>query len=274
MKTFCITFRRLKTVIRGGTTILAMVAMMLVSTALRAQTVGSSAPDFTLKTTANVTYNLSDFKGKVVMVVVFGYSCPYCIAAAPELKAKILQPLRSNSNLVVLGVEAWNGTSAQVNAFDSQTSLGIPLLTQGGSVATQYGSTYDRLWVIDSKGVLVHKGSTNISGDITSAKRAVDNALSEVALSVGFIQADVVKVMPSSNPMIGSGSMVFNLPTPSKVTLSLYDLTGKLTATLAQGQYAKGNFVVPVMREDIPAGLYIYRFESNTGIISGRLVIK
>ncbi len=34
--------------------------------------------------------SLSDYQGKVLVLFFFGYSCPYCIAAAPDIESELL----------------------------------------------------------------------------------------------------------------------------------------------------------------------------------------
>ncbi len=55
------------------------------------QTVGEMGPDFEVNTLGGGTFKLSDQRGKVVFVFLFGNTCPSCKAVGPTVESSIYQ---------------------------------------------------------------------------------------------------------------------------------------------------------------------------------------
>ena len=78
-----------------------------------------AAPDFTLKTINNITFKLSDYKGKTVILDMMAVRCPPCHTQMPELQA--LKKEKGN-DIVILSIDvdgAYGNEKKQdvINAF-------------------------------------------------------------------------------------------------------------------------------------------------------------
>ena len=140
---------------------------------------GEAAPAFSLKDLNGNSVQLSDYKGKVVLLFFLGNSCPSCKAVAPGLESTFVKGYANNSNFAILGLDAWDGDKTAVTAFKSSTSVTFPLLLEASDIASNYKVAYDRLVVVDKNGFVRFKGTQLASNDIGSAKTVVDTYLSK-----------------------------------------------------------------------------------------------
>ena len=118
-----------------------------------------TAPAFSLTSLDGGTVSLADLTNKVVVLFFLGNSCPLCKASAPVVESSIHQVYSSNSNVVVLGLDQWDGNAASVTSFKNSTGVTFPLLLNASGVASDYGTTYDRLIVIGKDGKIKFSGN-------------------------------------------------------------------------------------------------------------------
>lgn len=77
------------------------------------------------------------------------------------------------------------------------------------------------------------------------------------------------------NPFRTGAAVSFSLPAPAGVSLKLFDVGGRLAATLAQGPMPAGNHRVSLDRTTLPArGVYLLRLETGTGTATRKLVVE
>ncbi|MBT3231633.1 MAG: T9SS type A sorting domain-containing protein, partial [Calditrichaeota bacterium] len=91
----------------------------------------------------------------------------------------------------------------------------------------------------------------------------------------GFTMLDVseAELMPEEfylsqaypNPFNSTMRVNYGLPVSSDITLSVYDATGRLVATLFNGNQSIGNHTVIWEASDIAAGIYLVRMQSGDG---------
>jgi peroxiredoxin len=164
-------------------TLLAIGLAMAFSITLQGQVEGNDAPDFEVNLLDGGTFNLSDQSGKVVLIFLFGNTCPPCLAAGPNIESSLNQVFTDDPNFTAVGLDTWDGSSntASVTGFRSRTGITFPLAIKAGHVAATYSTTYDRLMVIDHNGVLVHKGIINAANDINNAKAAIAASLATIS---------------------------------------------------------------------------------------------
>ncbi|MBT7618087.1 MAG: T9SS type A sorting domain-containing protein [Calditrichaeota bacterium] len=91
----------------------------------------------------------------------------------------------------------------------------------------------------------------------------------------GFTMLDVseAELMPEEfylsqaypNPFNSTMRVNYGLPVSSDITLSVYDATGRLVATLFNGNQSIGNHTVVWEASDIAAGIYLVRMQSGDG---------
>ncbi|MGQ1787278.1 peroxiredoxin family protein [Saccharicrinis sp. GN24d3] len=137
------------------------------------------APDFSLQNLNDETVTLSAYKGKVVVLFFFGNTCPSCIASAPSVQSKLANAYSANGNVIIVGIDQWDGTKASVEGFKNSTGVDFPLLLKGSSVASKFETTYDRLIVVDKEGYIRFKGSRGAGSDADSAKSTVETYLNK-----------------------------------------------------------------------------------------------
>jgi peroxiredoxin len=134
---------------------------------------GTTAPAFTLKSLDGDNVSLSDFNNKVVVLFFFGNNCPSCKAAAPSVESMLVTPFAKSTDYMVLGLDQWDGNSAAVQTFKTTTKVSFPLLLNASDVAKDYGTTYDRIVVIDKMGKIAFIGKQSAASDIAAAKAKV-----------------------------------------------------------------------------------------------------
>lgn len=136
-----------------------------------------AAPDFTLESISGNQVKLSDYKNKVVVLFFLGNTCPSCQASAPSIEDKLHAPYTSNGSYAILGLDQWDGNKASLEGFKTTTGVGFPLLLKASGVAADYGTTYDRLVVVDKDGNIAFKGTKSAGSDLSAVKDLVDSLL-------------------------------------------------------------------------------------------------
>lgn len=162
--------------------------------AVQAAQVGQPAPAFTLKDTHGTAHNLSDFKGKTVVLEWINHECPFVLKHYSGGAMQALQKEYSGKGVVWLSIcssapgkqghmspEQWNKTTAEKGAAPTAV-----LLDEDGAIGKLYqAKTTPHMYVINPEGVLVYAGaidsikSTN-AADIPKATNYVKAALDEV----------------------------------------------------------------------------------------------
>lgn len=136
------------------------------------------APDFGIKTWEGDDLKLETYKDKVLVIFFFGNTCPPCIGVGPDVEEKLNKDLRGKENYAIIGIDQWDGNDASVEGFKKNTGVEFPLGVMGSGVAKDYGTTYDRLVVIDKDGDIVYKGNSVVSNNldevVTLVKKLVD----------------------------------------------------------------------------------------------------
>ena len=75
------------------------------------------------------------------------------------------------------------------------------------------------------------------------------------------------------NPFNPTTSIQFALREAGTVELAVYDVTGKLVRTLAEGFQSAGTYDVRFEAGDLPSGLYVYRLVTEAGTASAPVVL-
>ncbi|TLX73973.1 TlpA family protein disulfide reductase [Labilibacter sediminis] len=137
------------------------------------------APDFSLSDLNGNVVSLSDYTEKVIAIFFFGNACPPCKAVAPSVQTQLSDKYASRDDFILLGIDQWDGNNSAVKAFKSSTGVTFPLLLNGSSVAASFGTTYDRIVVIDKEGLIRFKGNRNVSSDLSTAVDVVAQYLNK-----------------------------------------------------------------------------------------------
>ena len=140
----------------------------------------------------------------------------------------------------------WNAQAAETYTYDTQSRL-TDITYQNGS-SLHY--TYD--------------ANGNILSIVTSLVTAVEEGSSTLRFALG---------PTTPNPGSGPRNVFFSLPSPGRVVLRVFDVSGRLAATLVDHDLEKGRHDVRFFPDGWGAGVYFYRLESGGKVRSGRMVI-
>lgn len=120
--------------------------------------VGDKAPDFTLRTTNDETFRLSDMRGKVIMLQFTASWCGVCRKEMPFIESEIWRKHKDDPNFCLLGIDR-DEPLDKVLAFIKKTGVTYPMaLDPGGDVFALYAEReagITRNVIIDSSGKIV-----------------------------------------------------------------------------------------------------------------------
>ncbi len=77
----------------------------------------------------------------------------------------------------------------------------------------------------------------------------------------------------ASEPFNPTTAISYQLSANSLVSLQVYDLAGKLVATLVDGWRQAGNHQVAFDGSSLASGMYIYRLQAGDYSASGKMVL-
>ena len=136
--------------------------------------VGKAAPSFLINDINNKTFQLSDYKGKIVVIESINLDCPFC---ANHYKTGAMQELQgemTGKGVVWLAVNSSNPKSpsyrteaAAKKEFAGQKMKATAWLNDSnGKIGRAYGlQTTPHLIVIDSKGIVAYNGAIDSQAD-------------------------------------------------------------------------------------------------------------
>ena len=75
------------------------------------------------------------------------------------------------------------------------------------------------------------------------------------------------------NPFNPSTTIRFDLPSPGQVRLEVYNLLGQSVGVLAEGRYPAGSHLVTFAGENLPSGVYFYRFSHEGGSETRKMLL-
>jgi len=75
------------------------------------------------------------------------------------------------------------------------------------------------------------------------------------------------------NPFNPSTNISFYLPQSSQVRLSVYDITGRLVATLEDGLRTAGDHVIPFDASSLSSGMYFYKIEAGSFVETRKMML-
>jgi len=145
-----------------------------------------------------------------------------------------------------LALWATPAPAAETYTYDTRSRLTDVAYQNGGSLHYTY----------DANG--------NILSIVTSLAAAVGEESASLQFALGAT---------TPNPGGGARDVSFSLPSPGRVELRVFDVTGRLQATLVDRDLDKGRHDVRFVTDRWGAGVYYYRLESAGKVRSGRMVV-
>jgi len=239
------------------------VVMLILAIILYGMVGGNNeAPDFTLRDTEGVTFSLSDYEGKKVVILDFMFStCEPC----EKLVKEAIEPYSkkmNNDEVVIISVSVFGEDSEKTlreyaEGYGWRHALDVdPNNSENkGEVTLDYKVTgTPKIFIIDKKGEMTYSHTGPIS----------ENELSNEVKKAQTGQGGVVNLQQSSIFLfaVGAGVMVFFSP------CSFPMLPGYMSFYLANKKQRKGKFDETAARETLPDGL-----SAAAGLMSVLLLI-
>ncbi|MBT8042979.1 MAG: redoxin domain-containing protein [Pontiella sp.] len=163
--------------------------------------VGAAAPDFTLTDSKGNSHNLSDFKGKYVVLEWVNYGCPfvkkfYKVGAMQDLQKKY-----TAKDVVWLSIcssasgKQGHMSAEEVNAANAQNGFAATayLIDESGDVGRLYGArTTPHMFIVNPDGSLGYQGG--IDSVKSTKSEDIENATNYVA---AFLDASLKGETPA-----------------------------------------------------------------------------
>lgn len=233
----------------------------------RAQT----APDFTITDINDNTLHLYSAldQGNIVVVKFFTTWCPICNNTAAQVQNLWEGYENSGQDILVWGIDRDNSESEQlVIDYSNNHSITYPEAAMGGSVASQYGVTYQPDYRIICPDRSYHT---------TTNWNMVDSKVQEclALLTADEMENEKAKLKLFPNPAQNEVYLNFNLEKSSDISLSLYNQLGQEVKTFAQGILEVGEQTLKLDLTGISSGVYsAVLFENEAKIATRKLVIE
>lgn len=239
--------------------------------------VGDEAPDFSYTDTEGNMFTLSDHKGKVVFMFLFGNTCPSCLAIGNKTETEINQVFSSEDDFIAVGLDMWNNSSsnASVKSFKSQTGITFPLLVKAGGLASLYGTSYDRLIVIDKEGIIRHKTNLLVSSDLNAAKSVVSEFLMSAAIDRNYISSENQVLYGFPNPVSNELNIHLKLKRDYSAKVNVYNSLGKMVKSIGNFHFSSGEEKLMIDMSEIKNGIYFYTIDlEGDKKMSGKFIVR
>lgn len=171
---------------------MALAAFLTTASTLNASVkTGQAAPDFTLTDDTGTSHNLSDFKGKFVVLEWTNHGCPFVKKFYSKGDMQAMQAKYTGKDVVWLsivsskeGAQGYLTPDGSVKLRkDQDIKATARLLDTSGKVGRTYGAkTTPHMFVINPEGTLIYQGAIDSKrsprqSDIASAENYVASAL-------------------------------------------------------------------------------------------------
>jgi peroxiredoxin len=149
--------------------------------------IGKAAPDFSVKDINGKTHNLSDYKGKIVVLESYNLDCPY---VANHYNTGAMQELQGNvaaKDVVWLTVNSSydDAAKAKKEAADKKIKATAVVYDPAGKIGKAYGfKTTPHMVVVGKDGKVAYNGAIDdkaeTEGDPRGAKNYVKEAVAKL----------------------------------------------------------------------------------------------
>ena len=250
------------------------------------QKVGDEAPDFTLNTLGGSSFTLSDHRGSVVFIFLFGYACPHCLANGNNTETGIYNVYKGKEDFVAVGVDTWNGNESGVQSFKSSTGITYPLCLKGSSLESLYSSTYDRILVIDKEGILRYKSTSNsvqsVVSDASDAIEAVFDGTMDTTTTDTSGNNMNTGVYPQEDR---SGLKIYPVPASDQLTIestainldhatvTIMNSAGKVLFDRSVSHFSDGSSLVRVSVNNLATGIYFVRINAEEKTVTRKFAV-
>lgn len=189
------------------TTMMAAILALSPVVAAKAATVGEAAPQFTAVDTHGVSYNLSDFAGKTVVLEWTNHQCPFVVKHYSKGNMQALQESATADDVVWLRVISSapgkqghvTGEEANKVAEAQGTKATATLLDETGAIGNLYGAkTTPHMFVIAADQTVAYAGAIDDNSSVSADDAAT--AKNYVAAALANINAGEAIEVASTQP--------------------------------------------------------------------------
>jgi len=114
---------------------------------------------------------------KVLAIFFFGADCPPCQRAGPDIESMVHQEFIVNDNFAMIGADQWNQNDSEVDNFIDVTGISFPVGRLGAEMARDFGTTFDRMVIVNRDGDIVYRSPSRVSGRLQEAIDIIDDLL-------------------------------------------------------------------------------------------------
>jgi len=170
-------------------------------------TVGEVAPEFTATDTNGVEHNLSDFRGKNVVLEWSNHECPFVVKHyEPGNMQKLQKEATADGTVWITIVSSAEGkqgntTAEEANAVMKEVGANSTarILDPSGEIGKLYGAkTTPHMFVIDKDGTLAYAGA--IDSDSGFSSKGIEGAENYVMAALDDLNAGNAVRTPSTKP--------------------------------------------------------------------------
>jgi peroxiredoxin len=90
--------------------------------------IGDEAPNFTLKYLDGTKKQLTDLRGKVIMLQFTASWCPVCLKEMPFIEKEIYQKYKTNSDFVLVGIDL-KEKPEEIEKFTKTANITYPIIS-------------------------------------------------------------------------------------------------------------------------------------------------
>ncbi|WP_304199085.1 TlpA disulfide reductase family protein [Flavobacterium alvei] len=137
-----------------------------------------TAPEFSFTTRDGKTVNLSNYKGKVILINFFATWCGPCMQEMPLIQSDIWNKLKDNPDFVLLSLGR-DHSQEEINKFIDQKKFTFPIYADKGKVIySLYAKQYiPRNYLIDKKGEVIYATTGFTKEEFEDLKITIDKLL-------------------------------------------------------------------------------------------------
>lgn len=198
------------------------------------------------------------------------------IVAVPDSIYTLSSPIAARAaRYLTLSPETFLSGDIEVEVRTLNVGIGAGLLVQrpNGEIlefiqTRESGSGAASIWITTPV-------SWSEAASVTLVLTNTNNsAVSPAFVVYGFELPEFVTLEPNyPNPFNSGTTIPFSIPEESLVRLQVFDIQGRLVATLADGVLPAGRYFNRFSSEGLASGVYIYQLVANNESRSGKLLI-
>ena len=134
---------------------------------------GHHAPNFSLSTPGGKTVQLSDYRGKAVLLNFFGNTCEPCLEESPWLVE--IQKRNKAKGFEIIGIEMYGASNDAIKSYAKRFGTNYVLVHGNDSVGNEYGvENFPTSYFLNARGTIVAStvglhGENEIEANVQSA---------------------------------------------------------------------------------------------------------